>query len=228
MDEYLEIELQPLDEFDSMDIDIGIDECCSDYLDVEIGSLARVGGTTDYDDLENKPQINGVTLEGNKTPQDLHITTSQLENNGDGSSPFATQEYVNIHGGKIDVIKLNGKAQEIVNKTVNLVIDKSTVGLENVDNTSDENKPVSILQQEAIATALNEAKLYVNEKTNTFVFRQDEAKDVWMIVHNLHKRPSVSVVDSGDNIVYGEVEYVSDDELTITFSAAFSGKVYLN
>lgn len=216
MDEYLEIELQPLD------------ECCSDYLDVEIGSLARVGGTTNYNDLENKPQINGVTLEGNKTPQDLHITTSQLENNGDGSSPFATQEYVNIHGGKIDVIELNGKAQEIVNKTVNLVIDKSTVGLENVDNTSDENKPVSILQQEAIATALNEAKLYVNEKTNTFVFRQDEAKDVWTIVHNLHKRPSVSVVDSGDNIVYGDVEYVSDDELTITFSAAFSGKAYLN
>lgn len=228
MDEYLEIELQQLDEFDSMDIDIGTDERCSDYLDVEIGSLARVGGTTDYNDLENKPQINGVTLEGNKTPQDLHITTSQLENNGDGSSPFATQEYVNIHGGKIDVIELNGKAQEIVNKTVNLVIDKSTVGLENVDNTSDENKPVSILQQEAIATALNEAKLYVNEKTNTFVFRQDEAKDVWMIVHNLHKRPSVSVVDSGDNIVYGDVEYVSDDELTITFSAAFSGKAYLN
>lgn len=228
MDEYLEIELQPLDEFDSMDIDIGTDECCSDYLDVEIGSLARVGGTTDYNDLENKPQINGVILEGNKTPQDLHITTSQLENNGDGSSPFATQEYVNIHGGKIDVIEVNGKAQEIVNKTVNLVIDKSTVGLENVDNTSDENKPVSILQQEAIATALNEAKLYVNEKTNTFVFRQDEAKDVWMIVHNLHKRPSVSVVDSGDNIVYGDVEYVSDDELTITFSAAFSGKAYLN
>lgn len=228
MDEYLEIELQQLDEFDSMDIDFGTDECCSDYLDVEIGSLARVGGTTDYNDLENKPQINGVTLEGNKTPQDLHITTSQLENNGDGSSPFATQEYVNIHGGKIDVIELNGKAQEIVNKTVNLVIDKSTVGLENVDNTSDENKPVSILQQEAIATALNEAKLYVNEKTNTFVFRQDEAKDVWTIVHNLHKRPSVSVVDSGDNIVYGDVEYVSDDELTITFSAAFSGKAYLN
>lgn len=76
MDEYLEIELQPLDEFDSMDIDIGTDECCSDYLDVEIGSLARVGGTTDYNDLENKPQINGVILEGNKTPQDLHITTS--------------------------------------------------------------------------------------------------------------------------------------------------------
>lgn len=31
------------------------------------------GGTSDYADLENKPQINGVTLNGNKTPDDLDI-----------------------------------------------------------------------------------------------------------------------------------------------------------
>lgn len=229
MDEYLEIELQQLNEFeDSMDIDIGTEDCCSDHLEVEIPALARVGGTTDYNDLDNKPQINGVTLEGNKTPQDLHITTSQLENNGDGSSPFATEEYVNIHGGKINVIELNGEPQEIINKTVNLIIDKQTVGLDKVDNTSDEDKPVSTLQQEAITNALNEAKNYTDEQVMTFIFRQDEAKDTWRIVHNLHRRPSVSVIDSGDSIVYGDVDYISDDELVITFSAAFSGKAYLN
>ena len=32
------------------------------------------GGTTNYNSLDNKPQINGVTLEGNKTPQELGIT----------------------------------------------------------------------------------------------------------------------------------------------------------
>lgn len=32
------------------------------------------GGTTDYDNLENKPSINGVTLTGNKTTADLNIT----------------------------------------------------------------------------------------------------------------------------------------------------------
>lgn len=31
------------------------------------------GGTSDYDSLENKPQINGVTLSGNKTAEDLGI-----------------------------------------------------------------------------------------------------------------------------------------------------------
>ena len=33
------------------------------------------GGTTNYEDLTNKPQVNGVTLSGNKTSADLGITT---------------------------------------------------------------------------------------------------------------------------------------------------------
>jgi hypothetical protein len=32
------------------------------------------GGTTNYSELSNKPQINGVTLDGNKTSEDLGIT----------------------------------------------------------------------------------------------------------------------------------------------------------
>lgn len=33
------------------------------------------GGTVDYSKLENKPEINGVELEGNKTTDDLKIQT---------------------------------------------------------------------------------------------------------------------------------------------------------
>ena len=33
------------------------------------------GGTTNYEDLTNKPKVNGVTLSGNKTSADLGITT---------------------------------------------------------------------------------------------------------------------------------------------------------
>lgn len=32
------------------------------------------GGTSNYNDLSNKPQINGVTLSGNKTSEDLGIS----------------------------------------------------------------------------------------------------------------------------------------------------------
>lgn len=33
------------------------------------------GGTTDYNDLGNKPSVNGVTLQGNKSTADLGIST---------------------------------------------------------------------------------------------------------------------------------------------------------
>lgn len=37
------------------------------------------GGTTNYNNLNNKPSINGVTLTGNKTTQELNITASGAE-----------------------------------------------------------------------------------------------------------------------------------------------------
>jgi len=51
---------------------------------------------------------------------------------------------------------------------------------------------------------------------------------VWTVVHGLGYRPNVTVVDSGGTVVEGTVGYVSASELTITFSAAFSGTAYLS
>lgn len=65
----------------------------------------------------------------------------------------------------------------------------------------------------------------------TYTFSQISASASWSITHNLNCKPSVSVVDSADNIVYGDVAYDTLDpynKLTITFSAPFSGKAYLN
>ena len=49
-----------------------------------------------------------------------------------------------------------------------------------------------------------------------------------MINHNLGKYPSITVIDSGGSEVIGEVEYVDTNNVTLTFSAAFSGKAFLN
>ncbi|MEE0888135.1 MAG: hypothetical protein U0L97_02885, partial [Candidatus Saccharimonadaceae bacterium] len=40
---------------------------------VEFGEVINDGGTHDYDELDNQPQINGHTLEGNKTNEQLGI-----------------------------------------------------------------------------------------------------------------------------------------------------------
>lgn len=96
-------------------------------------------GTSNYNDLENKPKINNVTLEGNKTSSELGLT-------GD----------------------------------------------------------------------------------KHFVFTKSTPDNVWEITHDLDKYPSVTIVDSAGSVVIGDITYTSKSALTVTFSAAFSGKAYLN
>jgi len=62
----------------------------------------------------------------------------------------------------------------------------------------------------------------------TFTFTQSVASSTWSVTHNLDKFPSVSVVDSGNTAVVGSVEYINENELTITFSSPFSGYAYMN
>lgn len=61
-----------------------------------------------------------------------------------------------------------------------------------------------------------------------YTFTQVAASATWNVTHNLKKKPSVSIVDSADNNVYGDIEYINENQLTITFNSAFSGKAYLN
>tara|TARA_R100000329_G_C7610961_1_gene216798 strand:+ start:872 stop:1126 length:255 start_codon:yes stop_codon:yes gene_type:complete len=67
----------------------------------------------------------------------------------------------------------------------------------------------------------------------TYTHNQSTTSDTWTITHNLHRFPSVTVVDSGGTIVLGNVVYNSNKQLTITFfqggsALAFQGKAYLN
>lgn len=65
-------------------------------------------------------------------------------------------------------------------------------------------------------------------KDKHHVHNQVAAASTWVILHNLGKHPSVTTIDSGNNTVIGDCEYNSNNQLTLTFSAAFSGKAYLN
>lgn len=50
-------------------------------------------------------------------------STKHLLNEGeDGSSPYATQQYVKENGGKIDSFSINGVQVEIINKNVNITL----------------------------------------------------------------------------------------------------------
>ena len=66
------------------------------------------------------------------------------------------------------------------------------------------------------------------EADKTFDFIQSTPSATWTIQHDLNKLPSVSVVNNNNVVMYGNITYIDTNNLTITFSAGFSGKAYLN
>lgn len=61
-----------------------------------------------------------------------------------------------------------------------------------------------------------------------FTFTQSTSQQVWTIQHDLGKNPSVSVADTAGSWVVGQVDYINNNKLTITFNASFQGVAYLN
>jgi hypothetical protein len=82
----------------------------------------------------------------------------------------------------------------------------------------------------------NDVMKFLNGKwTNTpvgadasYIFNQGSASDTWVINHNLGKFPNVTVIDSSGDEIEGNINYVNNQQIVLMFSAAFSGKAYLN
>lgn len=92
-----------------------------DELADEVADIIAEGGEPNT--IETV-KVNGTALPVANKAVDVTVptATSDLTNDGDGESPFATEEYVAENGGKIDHIQVNGTEQTITNKTVNLTV----------------------------------------------------------------------------------------------------------
>lgn len=62
---------------------------------------------------------------------------------------------------------------------------------------------------------------------STFQWMQPVPAAVWVINHGLNSFPSVTVLDPGNEQLFGSVDYVDDDNLTITFSSPQAGVALL-
>ena len=95
-------------------------------------------------------KVNGSALTPVNKAVDVTVptATSDLTNDGDGQSNFATEDYVDQNGGKIDVIKVNGTAQTITNKAVDISVPA---------NVSDLNDDVGIQDASDVAGAISTA-----------------------------------------------------------------------
>jgi hypothetical protein len=61
-----------------------------------------------------------------------------------------------------------------------------------------------------------------------FVFTQATPSATWNVQHNLNKFPSCTMVLSTGQQGYGDVTFIDENNLTITFAGAESGKAYIN
>ena len=62
----------------------------------------------------------------------------------------------------------------------------------------------------------------------SYVFVQGVPATTWTIQHDLQKFPSITVIDTADTVVIGKYTYINNNNVTLTFSAGFAGKAYLN
>lgn len=77
----------------------------------------------------------------------------------------------------------------------------------------------------SLKTFMEENAEFIAETTTFF---QNTASNTWSVTHNLNKYPSVTTVDSTNDMIVGDVVYNSSNSLTINFSSSVSGKAYLN
>lgn len=72
------------------------------------------------------------------------------------------------------------------------------------------------------------------DKINTFVpdkfyvHTQNMPSNEWTISHNLDKKPSITVVDTGGTIVEGRITYINLNQVKVKFNGGFSGEAYCN
>lgn len=126
-----------------------------DALDAKVDDIISEGGEPN---VIEAVKVNGAAL----TPDaqkavDVTVPTktSDLTNDGDGESRFATEAYVAANGGKIDVIKVNGTAQTITSKAVDIAVPTAVSDLAN-----DEDYQTGDEVAAAIAAAVASAYVY--------------------------------------------------------------------
>ena len=65
--------------------------------------------------------------------------------------------------------------------------------------------------------------------SGSYVHSQSVSTSTWTVTHNLGYYPGgVSVIDSGETVVVGDITHISTNAFTVSFSTPFSGKVYVS
>jgi len=118
-----------------------------------------------------------------------------------------------------NIVDENGDPIGDIDDYINTINNTPTGGVQEAPNDGQE----YVRKNEAWAVA---SAAGGGDKTYTHV--QGSPNTVWTIAHGLAKYPSVQSFDSTGELIYGDVEHIDINNLTITFSVSFGGNAYLN
>lgn len=195
-------------------------EYYNDFLGLKIGDNLSIGGQEGWTNPMTIGTIGNIRTTENGMYFGLENQTGVAVNNATAVFGFTKQVTVITTPysvlGKI-LLGADGSGSQSINPTLPIWADlQNQIGNLNDLQTTDKNNLVD---------AINEVK---TSGDKNFVYSQLSASDTWYVNHNLNKYPSVTVADSANSIVIGDVLYVDLNSVIIKFSSAFSGVAYFN
>lgn len=66
-----------------------------------------------------------------------------------------------------------------------------------------------------------------NSNNTSYLYIQETISNKWVITHNMNKFPSVTIIDENNSLIFTDVCYDNENQITINFSKEIKGKVYL-
>lgn len=96
----------------------------------------------------------------------------------------------------------------------------------NIDVDGDNDVDLNADDGNELSFDCKDGTIYIRRET--YIYHQTTASNMWVIEHELDRFPSVTVIDSAGTKVTGDVKYMSNRLIILTFAAAFSGTAYLN
>lgn len=114
------------------------------------------------------------------------------------------------------------------------ILTKITGGSKVVASVEEDHIAIKNVGDSRVELVTQSSPLYVSiqdehiQYDTNYEYTQTTPSSTWTVNHNLGKYCSVTVVDPNNDVIFGEVHYNTPNQIVLTFTAAFSGKAYLN
>lgn len=157
----------------------------------------------------------------NKCSTELRIAKDTILANAEG--PFLAQGSISTTGLTVGVryyvANLSGQITTIELDYPNIV---RYIGTASFTNQLEFN-PMDINYNKRIQEQISNIQSDLN-----YEHIQSLPSTTWIINHNLNKKPNVTIIDTANNAVIGNINYIDNNNITVTFASSFSGIATLN